>query len=80
MVFIKQPPFLNGKAAENQSLFLLCDDVLQSLTGLENGNAACGDLDLFLGLGVAADAGVALLDLKCAEADELNLVTADELR
>ena len=30
MVFIKQPPFLNGKAAENQSLFLLCDAVLVS--------------------------------------------------
>ena len=44
-----------------------------SLADLEGSDAACGDLDLFLGLGVAADASGTLLHLKRTKADQLNL-------
>ncbi len=57
-------------------LCLLRDGVLQSLAGLELGNAGSGDLDLFLGAGVAAHAGSALLDVESAEANEGDLLTS----
>ena len=57
---------------------LLRDGVLQSLAGLELGNAGSGDLNLFLGAGVAAHAGSALLDVESAEANEGDLLTGLE--
>ena len=53
----------------------LVDSLLQSGTGLEHGLLGSGDLDLLFGLGVAAHAGGALVDLESTETDELNLVT-----
>ena len=53
---------------------LFCNGVLESLAGLEDGNTGSGDLDGFLGLGVAAHAGITALELKGAKANELNLV------
>ena len=53
---------------------LLCGLFLQRLAGLEDGDGGSGDLDGFLGFGVAAHAGFALLRLKTAEANQLDLV------
>ena len=52
---------------------LLCDCVLERFTCLEEGNLACRDLDLFASLGVTADTNAALLNIKNAEANHLNL-------
>ena len=57
-----------------QSASLLGHRVLQGLAGLENRNLGGGNLDGFLGLGVAADALGAALHLKGTEAHQLNLV------
>ena len=54
---------------------LFCNSVLESLAGLEHGSLGSGDLDGFLGLGVAAHASLAALQLEGAEADQLDLVT-----
>ena len=48
--------------------YLFCNCFLQQLACLELGYAGCGDLDLFLGLGVAAHADTALLYIKYAKA------------
>ena len=57
---------------------LLGDGVLQSLAGLENGQLGSGDLDLFLGAGVAANAGGASLGLERAKTDQLDLLTLSQ--
>ena len=59
---------------------LLRHDVLQSLACLEGGNAGSGDLDGFLGVGVAANAGFPLLGLEGAEAGDLHLVALYQSR
>ena len=53
---------------------LFCSLLLEGLAGLEDGDGGRRDLDGFLRLGVAAHARLALLRLKAAEADELDLV------
>ena len=63
---------------KTHSGFLLSDDVLQSLAGLENGQAGSGDLDGLLGPGIAANASFALLCLEDAEAGDLDLVALNQ--
>ena len=62
-----------GRLSLYQSHSLLRNVILERLADLERGDTGSGDGDLFLGSGVAADAGGALLDLEGAEADELDL-------
>ena len=52
------------------------DEIAQLLGGLEVGHALGGDFDAFAGLGVAADARIALPDAEGAEAADLDLVAA----
>ena len=54
--------------------------VLQGLAGLELRDAGGGDPNLLLGLGVAARAALAGLDIEAAEAYERDLLARDELR
>ena len=51
---------------------LLLHGILKRLAGLEDGDGGSGDLAGFLGFGVAAHAGFALLRLKTAEANQLD--------
>ena len=53
---------------------LFCNSVLKSLAGLEHGSLGSGNLDGFLGLGVAAHASLAALQLEGAKANQLHLV------
>ena len=53
---------------------LLRNGILEQLAGLEYGQDGGGDLNLLLGPGIPADAGGALLNLKRAEAHQLDLV------
>ena len=57
---------------------LLGNGVLQSLAGLEHGQLGSGDLDLFLGAGIAADAGSASLGLEGAKANQLDLLALSQ--
>jgi hypothetical protein len=50
------------------------DGVAQLLTGLEEGDALGGDVDLFAGLGVTADAGIALAGTEASKATDFDLV------
>ena len=63
-----------GRLSLYQSHSLLRNVILERLADFERGDTGSGDGDLFLGSGVAADAGGALLDLEGAEADELDLL------
>ena len=53
---------------------LLGDGVFQGLAGLEGRGTGGSNLHGFAGLGVAAGAGLTLLDLEDAEAADLHLV------
>ena len=57
---------------------LLADDVLQSLTSLENGLTGSGDLDGLLGAGIAAHASFTGLHFEDTEAGHLNLVALSQ--
>ena len=58
--------------------FLFVDSVLQSLANFENRRFRSSDLDCRTSLRVAAHASGALLDLKGAETNQLNLFTLGE--
>ena len=58
---------------------LLVDLFLQSLTGLEDGNGGSGDLNSLFGAGVPANAGLTVLGLESAKANQLNPAAGSEL-